>query len=181
MKDAKIAQVPQAPEVEEEITPTTPQETDPSAALTVAGPQQALAPLTNGDSLFDDIATRRMWHNSPKGDKLAALSVVAAIDDTTYKIGDCIGQVIDVVNIVAHETSISQPDGGAVLAIRTVLIDQAGMSYGSVAEGVRDSVAQLFALVGLPPYSDPIRLTPVNKTTRAGFKTLKLVPYIPKA
>jgi hypothetical protein len=163
---------------ETETVNTTPEEVTQETGLTVAA-DNAPAALEKDEAFFEGVATRKMWYGATDpNDKMAGLAIVAAIDDTTFQLSDCIGQAIEVVNIAAHETTIETKDNGPVKAIRTVLIDSQGQSYGSVADGVRDSIANIFALVGMPPWSEPIKLTPVNRTTRNGFKTLKLIPKL---
>jgi hypothetical protein len=174
----ETAQNTSTQEVAQDQTVMTPEPTPEETSLATQDPNHTPAGLGR-DDFFDSMATRRMWYGTiDPNDKMAGLAIVAAIDDTDFQIGDCLGTVIEVVNVAAHETVIETKDKGRVTAIRTVLIDKDGKSYGSVAEGVRDSIANLFAMVGMPPWSEPIRLTPVNKTTRNGFKTLKLIPKV---
>lgn len=138
------------------------------------------APKARGNAMdfFAEAGTKKQWFNVATPQE--ALQVIAAMDDTDYKLGDCRGQVIDCVQIVAHESTFENKERELIAAVRTVIIDTNGKSYGSVADGVRDSVASLFSMIGFPPYNPPIKLTPVEKTTRSGFKTLKLIPVVGK-
>lgn len=160
-------------EMEATTRPEYPQE---EKALAVRGADKPSAPASAGD-FFSDVSTKKMWFNQPNS-QAEALAIVKAMDDTDEQLLDCIGQVIECVNIIAHEAEFENDQKEIVSAIRTVLIDVNGKSYGSVATGVRDSVRSLFGMVGLPPYNPPIKLTPVQKKTRNGFRTLKLVPVV---
>ena len=164
------AELPGLPEPEE--TALTPTE---ETALYLTDENKLVQPGTAA-GFFEDVATRRMWFNAKT--KAESLAVIAAMDNTDYQLADCLGQVIEVIQIIAHETQFETKEKGLISAIRTVIIDAKGKSYGSVADGVRDSVAGLFHMVGMPPYDPPILLTPIEKPTRQGFKTLKLIPVV---
>jgi len=162
----------------EETAMTTTQAADQVPDQTPAHAQPPAQARGNAMDFFSEAGTKKQWFNVAT--PLEALQVIAAMDDTDFKLGDCRGQIIDCVQIVAHESEFENKEHELIAAVRTVIIDSQGKSYGSVAQGVRDSVASLFAMIGFPPYNPPIKLTPVEKTTRAGFKTLKLIPVVGK-
>lgn len=104
-----------------------------------------------------------------------------AMGDADYKLKkwtiDNPGKFVKVVDVVAHNVEIVSEDGEVVEATRTVWIDNDGLTYSSVANGVKDSMGRVFMLYGMPnswPEGGlPLRLKEVE--TRRGFRTYNIV------
>lgn len=100
------------------------------------------------------------------------IKVYNAINNTDNKLSDYIGKTLDIVDIVAHEVILEdintkQPTTCA----RVVLIDKNGKAYSAVSQGVFDSLKRIFAIVDMPPWTEPLKLELRQVTTRKGFKT----------
>lgn len=106
------------------------------------------------------------------GSPAAAAKVFNAINDNDGNIRDMIGKTLVVTDLMAFPVSIVNQDGEMIDGIRVVLITKDGKSYGSVAQGVFSSLQNIIAIVGMGPWPNGIKLSPVEKTTRRGFRTL---------
>ncbi|GAG01848.1 unnamed protein product, partial [marine sediment metagenome] len=59
---------------------------------------------------------------------------------------------------------------------RSILVSDKGVNYASVSEGVIGSIKQISALYGAPPWKDGLKLKMIEKETRRGFRTYRLIP-----
>ena len=85
------------------------------------------------------------------GSRKSAIAIYNAINNADESLGDHIGEVIEVVNIVAHPVEVTDEKTGEVIdALRTVLIDKNGKSYVAVSQGITNSLARIFSLIGTP-------------------------------
>lgn len=96
-----------------------------------------------------------------------------AINDNDGKLRDMIGKTLEVTDMMAFPCSLVNEDGEMEDAIRVVLITKDGKSYGSVANGIFTAMQNIVAICGMGPWVG-LKLTPVEKTTRKGYRTLVL-------
>lgn len=76
------------------------------------------------------------------------------------------GTELYLVKALFHECTVNDAETGEVRpAVRTVLIDEDGITYGSVSEGVCRSLQRLFKAVGTPEkWEKPLHIVFMQKT-----------------
>lgn len=97
------------------------------------------------------------------------LAVYAAVSNAE-SLDDFIGTPIDVANVVIQSVEVEDEDGDTRDALRIVLIDDDGKAYGCMSNGVQTAVRNLMGIVGMPPWYPSIRLVPMKKQGRNGYK-----------
>lgn len=136
--------------------------------LTKVNDQEQAAVLFGGEKLSAE------YTSIPNdGTREAAAAIFNSFGDAE-SLGDNVGQVIEVEHVSAHTVEIESEENGVVTAVRCILISPDGTRYAAVSTGVMDSVKKLFAAVGLPPWTPPVKIAAKNVKTRKGFKTLRL-------
>lgn len=93
-----------------------------------------------------------------------------SINSPDKRISDCIGEVINLANIVAHPIQLVDENSGELIeTMRMVLVDDKGTSYEAVSTGIVNAVARILQIFGQPEtWTAPIRVKPVQKGTRNG-------------
>ena len=104
----------------------------------------------------------------------AAIKVYNALNNSETRLDDHKGEVLSIVDVVAHSVRLRDNDGNLKDCLRTVLIDQNGTTYATVSEGVLSSLSKIFALISPPPFDPPLELTAKELKTRNNFKVLTL-------
>lgn len=103
------------------------------------------------------------------------IKVYNAMNDNEAAIGDMVGKTIEVTDVVAFPVQmVDDATGELIDLVRVVLVDRDGKSYGSVAKGISSSIQKIVGVVGHAPWTPAIKVKPIEKKTRAGFKTLIL-------
>lgn len=106
------------------------------------------------------------------GSRENAVKIYNAINSKGDSLDDHIGEILEIVNIAAHPVNILDENSGEIKeCLRTVLIDKNGKNYDAVSEGIASSLQRIFAIVGQPPYAEPLKVKMVQVKTRKGFKT----------
>ena len=107
------------------------------------------------------------------GTRKSAIAIYNAINSADESLGDHIGDVIEVVNIVAHPVEVTDEQTGEIIeALRTVLIDKKGKSYVAVSQGITNSLSRIFSLIGTPDNGawekEPVKMKIKQVKTRNG-------------
>lgn len=93
------------------------------------------------------------------------------------KMDEAIGRVLDVCNFYAHVTEVRNVQSGKFMpAIRSVLICTDGSMYGCVSGGIAHDIARMVSVFGMRKFDPPLQLTVAQVPTRAGYRTLRLIP-----
>jgi hypothetical protein len=103
--------------------------------------------------------------------KKAAMRLVIECDS----LADHLDEVLDVKDIIQHKATVHTKDGTESESIRTVLVTKSGKAYAAVSEGVEASIDMLCENFGPPPWTD-MKVKAIQKATRQGFKTIRIVP-----
>lgn len=109
-------------------------------------------------------------------DRATRIKVYNAISDSENPLDDHKGEVLEITDMVAHPISLQDEQTGEdIHAMRVVLLDKDGNGYHAVSSGVVSSLQRIIAIVGAGPWTEePLKIVPVEKKTRKGFKTLTL-------
>ena len=97
-------------------------------------------------------------------------NIYNAINAPDEKLSEHIGEVIELVHIVAHEISLIDDETGAFTrALRVVLIGKDGRSYEAVSGGVANAISRLLQIYGQPEtWTEPVKVKAKQKATRNG-------------
>lgn len=97
------------------------------------------------------------------------IDTINAIGDAA-RLEDFLGKPIDLVHLVAHDASVTDPQTGEIIPVtRTVLIDKNGKGYASVSGALVSSLRMVFGTLGQnPPFSPPIKIVVEQKPAKRG-------------
>lgn len=85
------------------------------------------------------------------GTRETQIQIYNAINNVDKNIAECIGEVIECVNVVAHPVELVDEETGELKEVlRTILIAKDGTTYGAVSQGVASSLSKIFSIVGVP-------------------------------
>lgn len=106
---------------------------------------------------------------------LKAEAALKAID-ASGPLADMIGKSIELVHLVAHKVTLTNPETGeAKDAIRLILIDKNGAGFHCVSEGILTSLKMLTSVLDRkPPFDPPLKVTPKQVNTQGGRRVFKL-------
>lgn len=109
-----------------------------------------------------------------EGDRGTAVKLYNALSDAE-SLKDYIGQTFHVTDVVAHPVQLMDEQSGEIVtAIRVILIDEEGKAYAAISEGLRSAIHRLRGIVGEPPWHPALKMVPVEKKTRKGFRVLTI-------
>lgn len=109
------------------------------------------------------------------GSRANAIKMYAAVNDAEKSLSDIIGEVIEIEHMVAHKITLTdEVTKKPVDALRVVLVTTDGKGYSAVSAGIVSSLQKVIAMFGPAPWTPALRVAPVQKKTRNGFKTLSL-------
>ena len=97
-------------------------------------------------------------------------AIFNAVNSPDKRISDCIGETINLANIVAHPIKLVDEESGELMdAMRMVLISDKGVSYEAVSSGLVNAVQRILQIFGQPDtWDEPIPVKPIQKGTRNG-------------
>lgn len=112
--------------------------------------------------------------------KVAIFNAVNGADDS---IADHIGEVIEVVNVVAHPVELLDEETGEVVnALRTVLIDKNGKTYTAVSQGITSALSKIFSIIGTPEdgawEKEPVKMKIRQVKTRNGNNKVNTIELV---
>lgn len=104
------------------------------------------------------------------GSMASKARIFNSVNSPDKKISDCIGETINLKDIVAHPIQlVDEQTGELIKAMRMVLVDDKGVAYEAVSSGLVNAVARILQIFGQPDtWSEPIKVKPVQKGTRNG-------------
>lgn len=109
------------------------------------------------------------------GTRKSKITIYNAINKADEKLDNHKGEVLKIRDVVAHTVSLVDENTGEILdCLRIVLVDEKGVGYESISQGIYSSLQKIFAVVGLPTWDEPLQIKCVEQRTRKGFKTLTL-------
>ena len=108
------------------------------------------------------------------------VKIFNAINAPTYHLSDYIGQIIEVVDVIAHPVELAdETTGELVQTVRTILIDKDGNSYDAVSQGVASALSKIFQLLGKPPWIDnPLKMKIKQVKTRNGNNKVNTIELV---
>ena len=75
------------------------------------------------------------------GTRKSKIAIYNAINSADENLADHIGEVIEVVDVVAHPVQLADEESGEIIeALRTVLVAKDGKPYTAVSQGITNSL-----------------------------------------
>jgi len=120
-------------------------------------------------------ATNFLTSMKPNGDDdlKTKVRIFNAISDNDGSISEMINQPLEVVDFLIYPVQIVTNEHEIVDAYRSVLVTASGETYGAVANGIFQSLQNIVGTIGMAPWKG-VKMIPVERKTRRGFKTLTL-------
>lgn len=117
------------------------------------------------------------------GSRKTKVAIFNAVNGADESIADHIGEIIEVVNVVAHPVQLlDEVTGEVVNALRTVLIDKNGKSYTAVSQGITSALSKIFSIVGTPENGawekEPVKMKIRQVKTRNGNNKVNTIELV---
>lgn len=78
------------------------------------------------------------------GTRKSKIAIFNAVNGADESVADHIGEVLDIVNVVAHPVELTDEETGEIInCLRTVLVDKNGKTYTAVSQGITSALAKV--------------------------------------
>lgn len=126
---------------------------------------------------FQDTLDTSGVFTTVKGTDIEAKKTVFTAVNDAEPLSDHLGEILDVVDIVAHKVEVANEETGEIdEATRVVLLTADGKALASVSVGIQGAVRNILAFLGEPSTWDgAVKLVPVERKGRRGFRYMSLM------
>ena len=109
--------------------------------------------------------------------KVKIYNAISAVDES---LADHIGEVLEVVDVIAHPVTLTDEKTGEIFeALRTVLVTKDGKSYEAVSNGITNSLSRIFSIVGMPSWvEEPVKMKIKQVKTRNGNNKVNTIELV---
>lgn len=114
------------------------------------------------------------------GTRKSKIAIYNAVNGADESIADHIGEVLEVVDVVAYPVTLIDEENGEVIeALRTVLVTKDGKAYTAVSQGITNALARIFSIVGEPSWQDePVKMKIKQVKTRNGNNKVNTIELV---
>ena len=114
------------------------------------------------------------------GTRKSKVAIFNAVNGADESLGDHIGEVLEVVDVVAHPVTLTDEETGEIInSLRTVLITKDGKTYTAVSQGITNALARVFSIVGMPSWKDePVKMKIKQIKTRNGNNKVNTIELV---
>lgn len=114
------------------------------------------------------------------GTRKSKVAIFNAINSADESLGDHIGEVLEVVDVVAHPVTLTDENTGEIItALRTVLVTKNGKSYTAVSQGITNALSRVFSIVGMPSWTEePVKMKVKQIKTRNGNNKVNTIELV---
>ena len=117
------------------------------------------------------------------GTRKSKIAIFNAVNGADESVADHIGEVLDIVNVVAHPVELTDEETGEIInCLRTVLVDKNGKTYTAVSQGITSALAKVFTIVGTPDggawEKEPVRMKIKQVKTRNGQNKVNTIELV---
>ena len=114
------------------------------------------------------------------GTRKSKVAIFNAVNGADESLGDHIGEVLEVVDVVAHPVTLTDEETGEIInALRTVLITKDGKTYTAVSQGITNALARVFSIVGMPSWKEePVKMKIKQIKTRNGNNKVNTIELV---
>ena len=117
------------------------------------------------------------------GTRKNKVAIFNAINGADESVADHIGEVLEIVNVVAHPVELPDEETGEILeCLRTVLVDKNGKTYTAVSQGIASALSRIFSIVGTPEdgawEQEPVKMKIKQVKTRNGNNKVNTIELV---
>lgn len=114
------------------------------------------------------------------GTRKTNIMIYNAVNSADESLSEHIGEVLEITDVVAYPVQLADEVTGVITdALRTVLIDKAGKTYTATSQGVTNSLARIFSIVGEPSWAkEPLKIKAKQVKTRNGENKVTILELI---
>ena len=114
------------------------------------------------------------------GSRESKVKIFNAVNSADSNIADHIGEVLEIVDVVAHPVELADEETGEIIqALRAVLIDVNGISYAAVSQGITSALSKVFSIVGPPSWKEhPVKMKLKQVKTRNGNNKVNTIELV---
>lgn len=117
------------------------------------------------------------------GTRKSKIAIFNAINSADESLADHIGEVIEVVDVIAHPVELVNEETGEIIqALRTVLITKEGKSYTAVSQGITSALGRIFSIIGSPDAGawkdEPVKMKIKQVKTRNGNNKVNTIELV---
>ena len=117
------------------------------------------------------------------GTRASKVNIFNAINGADEQVADHIGEVLEIVDVVAHPVELADEETGEIVeCLRTVLIDKSGKTYVAVSQGITSALSKVFSIVGMPDggawHKEPVKMKIKQVKTRNGMNKVNTIELV---
>lgn len=117
------------------------------------------------------------------GSRKSAIAIYNAVNSADESLADHINETLDIVNVLAYPVTLTDEETGEIFdALRTVLVDKHGKAYTAVSQGITNSLARIFSIVGSPENGawekEPVKMKIKQIQTRNGNNKVNTIELV---
>lgn len=117
------------------------------------------------------------------GTRKTKIAVYNAINNADESLNDHIGEVLEIVNVVAFPVELADEETGEIVrALKTVLVDKSGKTFTAVSQGVTNSLSRIFSIIGTPEdgawEKEPVKMKVKQVKTRNGNNKVNVIELV---
>lgn len=108
------------------------------------------------------------------GSRETQVKIYNAMNDA-LSLSDYLNQPIEITDFLAHHVELLDEATGEISpATRIILVGSDGQAYSCVSDGIKSSITRIVGIMGQAPWNPAIKVIPVERKTRKGFKVMSL-------
>ena len=135
-------------------------------------------PTETAVSMFTNASNEMYCSVKDDGSRASKIKIYNAIQSTSKRLADCLGDVIEIKDVIAHPITVVDDNGEVLTTLRTILIDKDGNTYESVSIGINNSISRIIALFGQPTWEEPIKVKVKQQGTRNGNNKINYLELV---
>lgn len=117
------------------------------------------------------------------GTRKSKIAIYNAINAPDKQLAEFKGKTLEIVNVVAYPVSIADEETGEIIeCLRTVLVDKKGVGYAAVSQGITNSLARIFNIIGTPDNGawekEPVKMEIKEVATRNGVNKVNVIELV---
>ena len=117
------------------------------------------------------------------GTRKSAIAIYNAVNSADENVADHIGEVLEVVNVVAYPVTLADDETGEIFdSLRTVLVTKDGKAYTAVSQGITNALARIFSIIGSPEggawEKEPVKMKIKQVKTRNGNNKVNTIELV---
>lgn len=117
------------------------------------------------------------------GTRKSKVAIYNAVNNAEKSLNDHIGEVLEIVNVVAFPVELlDEQTGEVVQALQTVLVAKDGTTYKATSQGITNSLVRIFSIVGKPDdgawEKEPVKMKVKQVKTRNGNNKVNIIELV---